>query len=118
MADTKTVTPVTAGPWTPSARTFRTQTTSRRKWYCDVMAADGELVATAYGETPEEAEANAALLASAIDLQAALMVIRRRLHFVGHPGEPMTDGLLAPRVPDWRSEIRILEAALARSEGR
>ncbi len=52
----------------------------------------------------------------AVDLlrcREALLAVRRRAHFIGHPGEPMTAGFLRPTtVPDWSKEISIIDAAL------
>jgi hypothetical protein len=53
------------------------------------------------------------------ELEAALLAVKRRLHFVGWPAEdfwsPRDDG---PAIPDWRKEIAIIEAALAGSPSR
>jgi hypothetical protein len=45
-------------------------------------------------------------------MRQALLAFRRRAHFIGHPEEPMMDGFLKPRVPDWREVIKLVDEAL------
>ena len=68
-----------------------------------------------------QGEANAAFIVRAVncheELLATLKAVRQRLHFVGHPSEPIVDGLLMPRVGDWRKEIALIEAAITKAKG-
>ena len=59
-------------------------------------------------------EANAHLIAAAPECLEALRALRLRLHFVGMPQEPRRDD----GRPDWRPEIALMEAAIAKAEGR
>lgn len=46
--------------------------------------------------------------AAAAALRDVLKTVKRRLHYVGMPNEPMWEGR-----PDWRKEIALIEDALA-----
>lgn len=48
------------------------------------------------------------------ELIAALRAIKRRIHFIGMPQEPFRDD----DAPDWRKEIALLEAAIAKADGK
>jgi hypothetical protein len=54
------------------------------------------------------------LLDAAPEMLAALKAVKRRICFIGMPQEAFReDG-----APDWRKEIAMLEAAIAKAEGR
>lgn len=61
-----------------------------------------------------ECAGNAGIIVAAPAMYAALVAIKRRLHFVGMPNEPRRDDGCV----DWQKEIAALESALAQVEGR
>jgi hypothetical protein len=61
----------------------------------------------------KESQANARLIAVAPELLEAIKAVKIRIAFIGHPNEPMKDGK-----PDWSKEIKLIEQAHAKAEGK